>query len=155
MDDILIRKANIEDLKSIQELNNDLFNLEIDNYDPTLVKDWPYSKEGYEYFYNIIKDEYVIVAVKSNEVIGYLAGGIKEKGSYTNIQYGEIENMLVKGEYRKLGIGRMLINNFKEYCKSNKINNIKVVASYKNKNAIKFYHINGFEEFEVTLTPKI
>ena len=32
---------------------------------------------------------------------------------------------------------------------------MKVIASYKNKNAIEFYHKNGFEEFEVTLTTKI
>ena len=67
----------------------------------------------------------------------------------------EINNMLVSDEYRGYGIGKSLINNFKEYCKSNNISNIKVVASYKNQNAVEFYHKNGFEEFDITLTTKI
>lgn len=80
---------------------------------------------------------------------------INEKGSYTEVQYGEINNMLVKDEYRGYGVGKSLINNFKKFCRTNNINNMKVMASYKNRNAIDFYHKNGFEEFEVTLTTKI
>ena len=36
--------------ETIQKLNNDLFKLEKENYDPTLVIDWPLSTEGKEYF---------------------------------------------------------------------------------------------------------
>lgn len=151
----LIRKATLEDLKDIQSLNNDLFKLEKANYDTTLIPNWPLSDKGKEYFTDLIENHYVIVATEKEEIIGYLAGSINEKGSYTEIQYGEIDNMIVKDEYRGSGIGKELINNFKEYCKSNGINNIKVMASYKNRNAVEFYHKNGFEEFEVTLTTKI
>lgn len=151
----LIRKAILEDLKDIQSLNNDLFKLEKANYDTTLIPNWPLSDKGKEYFTDLIENHYVIVATEKEEIIGYLAGSINEKGSYTEIQYGEIDNMIVKDEYRGSGIGKELINNFKEYCKSNGINNIKVMASYKNRNAVEFYHKNGFEEFEVTLTTKI
>ena len=142
----LIRKATLEDLKDIQSLNNDLFKLEKANYDTTLIPNWPLSDKGKEYFTDLIENHYVIVATEKEEIIGYLAGSINEKGSYTEIQYGEIDNMIVKDEYRGSGIGKELINNFKEYCKSNGINNIKVMASYKNRNAVEFYHKNGFEE---------
>lgn len=90
-----------------------------------------------------------------NTIVGYLAGSIEEKGAYNEIQYGEINNMFVKEENRGVGIGKFLINNFKDYCKSKNISHIKVVASYKNKNAIEFYHKNGFEEFDITLTTKL
>lgn len=63
--------------------------------------------------------------------------------------------MLVIEEYRGTGVGKKLIDNFKEYCKSQNIDNIKVVASFKNKNAINFYRKNGFEDFDLTLTMKI
>ena len=63
--------------------------------------------------------------------------------------------MLVTEECRGTGVGRKLINNFKEYCKSRNINNIKVVASFKNKDAVSFYHKNGFEDFNLTLTMNI
>lgn len=155
MKSITIRKATIDDLKAIQELNNDLFKLEKENYDPTLVVDWPLSETGKVYFTDLIQNHYVIVALDNNHIIGYLAGSIDEKESYTEVEYGEINNMLVKDEYRGYGVGKILINDYKEYCKSIGIKNMKVVASYKNKNAVEFYHKNGFEEFEVTLTAKI
>ena len=89
------------------------------------------------------------------KIVGYLAGTINEQGSYEEIQYGELNNMLIKDNYRGYRIGKKLINNFKDYCKSHIINNIKVVASFKNKNAIEFYHKNGFNDFNLTLTMKI
>jgi len=155
MDNVFIRKATLEDLSTIQELNNSLFKLEKENYDPTLVNDWPLSEEGKDYFLDLINNHYVIVALLDNNIVGYLAGSIEEKGSYVEVQYGEINNMLVNDEYRGYGIGKSLIDNFKEYCRTKDILNIKVVASYKNKNAIEFYRKNGFEEFDITLTTKI
>ena len=59
--------------------------------------------------------------------------------------------MIISDEYRGYGIGKLLINSFKEFCRTKNISNIKVVASYKNKNAIEFYCRNGFEEFDITL----
>lgn len=40
---------------------------------------------------------------------------------------------------------------FKTICKENDIKELKVVASYKNTNAINFYKKNGFEEADITL----
>ena len=155
MNDIIIRKTTIEDLRIIQELNNSLFELEKENYDSTLIKDWPLTEVGKEYFTDLINNSYVIVAELDNNIVGYLAGTINEKGSYEEVQYGEINNMFIKDEYRGLGIGNSLINSFKDYCKSNNINNLKVTASFKNKDAIEFYKKNGFDEFDLTLTTRI
>lgn len=155
MEEIIIRKATINDLKTIQELNNELFKLEKENYDSTLVENWPLSNDGKEYFEDLIKNHYVIVATLNQEIVGYLAGTINERGSYEEIQYGELNNMFIGEEFRGYGTGRKLVNNFKEYCKSKSINNIKVVASFKNQNAINFYKNNGFNEFNLTLTTKV
>lgn len=152
MEDIIIRCANLSDVELIQNLNYKLFELEKKNYDSTLVLDWPLSEEGKKYFEDLINNEYVIIALKGEDVTGYLAGSINEKGAYELIQYGEINNMLVDDKYRGLGIGKQLINKFKEYCKSNNITNLKVVASSKNKNAIEFYRKQGFNDFDITLT---
>lgn len=155
MDNLLIKKATLEDLKTIQNLNNQLFELEKENYDSTLVSNWPLTNEGKLYFEDLINNQYVIVAILNDEIVGYLAGTINEKGSYEEIQYGEINNMLVKDECRGYGIGKKLINNFKDYCRENNIYNVKVEASAKNENAINFYKKNGFEEFNITLTMNI
>lgn len=147
-----LRKATLEDLDVIRKLNNDLFKLEKENFDPTLVENWPLTDSGKEYFEDLIKNHYVVVAKVNQEVVGYLAGSINEKGSYEEVQYGELNNMFVKERYRSYGIGRKLVDDFKNYCKAQGINNIKVVASFKNKKAIDFYHKNGFDDFNLTLT---
>ena len=155
MENVIIKKATIKNLEDIVNLNNELFKLEKDNYDETLVENWPLTKEGNEYFKDLILNNFVIVANMNEKIIGYLAGSINEKGSYEEIQYGEINNMFIEEKYRKYGIGKKLINEFKNYCKENNIYNIKVEASYKNKSAIEFYHKNGFSDFNLTLTTKI
>ena len=155
MNDLVIRIANINDLGYIQELNNELFKLEKENYDPTLVSNWPLTEEGKNYFTDLINNHYVVLAILNNEIVGYLAGTINEKGSYEEVQYGEINNMFIKDNLRGYGIGKRLINSFKDYCKENNIDNLIVTASSKNSNAINFYKRNGFEDFNLTLTMNI
>lgn len=150
--EISFRKATIDDLKDICTLNNKLFKLEKENYDETLVDNWPLTTPGKDYFKEMILINYVQVAVINEKIIGYLAGSINEKTSYENVQYGEINNMYIDEKYQGQKIGSTLIDNFKKYLKNNNISSIKVIASYKNLNAIKFYKRNGLEEFNVELT---
>ena len=150
-----IRLATITDLETICNLNNQLFKLEKENYDSTLIENWPLSKDGKDYFTDMINNHYVVVAILNGKIVGYLAGSINEKGTYEEIQYGELNNMLITEECRGKGIGQQLINSFEKYCKSRNIFNIKVVASCKNKNAINFYYKNGFKDFDITLTMNI
>lgn len=155
MEEIIIRTASMYDLDTIRDLNNELFKLEKNNYDPTLVENWPLTDNGKSYFEDFISNHYVIVAIIDQKIVGYLAGTINDRESYEEIQYGELNNMLIKDNYRGYGIGKKLIDSFKDYCKSHKIHNIKVVASFKNAKAIDFYHKNGFDDFNLTLTMKI
>lgn len=155
MKNLFVRKANLNDLEIIQKLNNQLFELELENYDTTLVKDWAISIEGRDYFENLINNHYVLVALLDDEIVGYLAGTINEKGSYENIQYGEINNMFIQDSCRGYGVGKSLVDEFKTYCKNNDIDNLMVTASAKNINAINFYKKNGFQDFNLTLTMNI
>ena len=154
MSNVLTRLATIDDLNKIQNLNNELFKLEKEKYDSTLVSDWPLTEDGKYYFKNLIENDYVVVALIDDEIVGYLAGTINDKESYEEIQYGEINNMLVNSNYRGYGIGKRLIKSFKTYCKDNNVFHLKVTASFKNTDAIEFYKRNGFEEFDLTLTTK-
>ena len=151
MKEVIIRKATLDDLENIQKLNNQLFDLEIENYDPTLVKNWAISNEGKEYFEDLINNHYVIVALLEDEIVGYLAGSVNTESSYITKSLAELDNMYVMKEYRQFGIGTKLINKFKEHCLEYEIKEIRVTANFKNKNAIKFYKANGFEDFELTL----
>ena len=101
MDNIIIRRATIDDLQIVQNLNNSLFELEKENYDSTLVINWPLTEEGRKYFEDLIINKYVVLALVGNVIVGYLAGTIEEKGSYEEIQYGEINNMFINDNLKK------------------------------------------------------
>jgi len=155
MGKVIIRKATINDLNSIQELNNSLFDLELNNFDDTLKQGWPFEEDGKEYFEDMINNEIVFVAQIEEKIVGYLAGSICEQISYITETFAELDNMCINDKYRRFGIGTLLMNEFKKYCKEKNIQNIKVTASAKNSRAIQFYIKNGFEDYNVTLKYKI
>lgn len=148
---IVIRKAEKKDLEEIQNLNKLLFDLEYKNYDSTLDTTWPVSNEGTDYFENAIENDITIVATNENKVVGYLIGSLNTQNTYNKYKQAELDNMCILEEYRKLGIGSRLFEEFKAICQENDIKELKVVASYKNTNAINFYKKNGFEEADITL----
>lgn len=155
MEKVIIRKAGLEDLTSIQKLNDNLFDLEFNNFDDTLKREWALEKEGQEYFEDMIKNEIVFVAQIEEKIVGYLAGSICEEISYITESFAELDNMCIDDEYRRFGIGTLLMDVFKKYCKEKNMQNIKVTASAKNSRAIQFYMKNGFEDYNVTLKYKI
>lgn len=152
---INIRKANMNDLIHIQNLNNSLFDLEYNNYDSTLKLGWPFEKDGEEYFIDKIKNTLVFVAEINGKIVGYLAGSILEEISYSVETFAELDNMCIDTNYRGYGIGSKLIDEFKNYCKNIGIENIKVTAYTQNKQAINFYMKNGFHDYNTTLIFKI
>ena len=155
MENIAIRKARIDDLYDIQMLNNDLFNLELKNYDSSLKEHWPMSKDGEIYFRRMILNNIVIVASKEDEVVGYLAGTLNTQNSYHKTVQAELDNMCIKEDYRHLGIGKRLFKAFSNICIDNDINEIKVTASFQNRSAISFYKELGFGEADITLKKTI
>ena len=155
MEKVIIRKAGLEDLTSIQKLNDNLFDLEFNNFDDTLKREWALEKEGQEYFEDMIKNEIVFVAQIEDKIVGYLAGSICEQISYIKETFAESDNMCIDDKYRRFGIGTLLIDEFKKYCKEKNMQNIKVTASAKNSRAIQFYIKNGFEDYNITLKFKI
>lgn len=151
MDNIIIRKANINDLENIQKLNKELFILEHDNYDPNLIINWPFENFGTKYFIDMINNQIILVAEKNNNIVGYLAGTIDKKFTYVDKKTAEIENLFILDKYRNLGIGKMLISEFKKICKENNVKRIIVTAASQNIKAINFYKSQGFEDKKVTL----
>lgn len=137
--DIVIRKANIEDLRAIQELNNKLFELEYNNFDSSLKVGWSFTEQGEKYFRDIIENEIAFVAIADNEIIGYLAGTVNKKNSYVLKPTSELDNFYIEENYRKQGIGTKLVNEFKKYCLDKGIEEMRVTASSLNVNAIEFY----------------
>ena len=146
---MVIRKAKLKDLQRIQELNNELFELELASFDKYLIKDWPLSDEGRKYFEGAIKESFVVVAEIENQVVGYL---LAEESDipYYNFKIAELCNMCIDSNYRKQGIGNALYKEFERFYNEQGISHFIVTASFKNESAKAFYKKMGFEEANST-----
>lgn len=85
MENIIIKRATLDNLIDIQNLNNKLFELE-KSFDDTLIENWPLTNEGKKYFSDLIVNNYVVIAIIDKNIVGYLAGSINEKGWFSMVK---------------------------------------------------------------------
>ena len=106
---------------------------------------------------DLIKNQFVIIAEIDKKVVGYLAGSIYDDAtfSYYDGITAEMDNMFIKEEYRRFGIGSKFVNAFLVWAKNKNAKRIFVTASSKNENTIKFYKKMGFEPINTTLRLEI
>ena len=159
MEKIIIRKANVNDLKDILRLNLDLFKKEYMEYDKKLNLKWTYGKVGKAYFKKKISEEngFAFVAENEGKIIGYLCGSVRKcPYDYRIIpKYAELDNMIIEKKFRGKEIGESLVQEFLKWCKNKKANIISVNASIQNENGIKFYRKMGFKDYSLTLEIKV
>lgn len=154
---VIIRKAREKELKIVQDLNHQLF-VHDQKYDPLLVMDWPYEKEGADYFKSRISGEEGVcfVAEVDGEIVGYLAGGmIKPHSEQPVKRRSKLENTLVKETFRNQGIGKKLFNAFIKWSHAQGAERIIVTAYTGNVSAVRFYREVGFNDFATKLEYKI
>lgn len=146
-----IRPARKDDVKTIQNLNDEVF---IDNskYDPDLKSDWAQSNTGKAYFSNAINNPEAIclIAEENNVAIGYLFAEPKDI-DYRLSRYIEIENMGVSPKYRSAGIGSRLMAKCFEIAKTKGFQRAYVNVYFNNLKAVKFYEKNGFNKIDLCL----
>ncbi len=150
---ITVRKAAINDLKIIQDLNHKLFLWDYDR-DPNLKTEWPYQEAGENYFKRRITGEHGVcfVAEQDGRIVGYVAGSVKKEiDKPDTILRSELENIYIEDDSRNKGIGKLLTQELIEWCKANGAENIIVSAYYHNKDAISFYENSGFKPYTITL----
>ncbi len=157
MKDLIIRRANVEDVEIIQKLSNELVEYEMEQGFDSYEKDWAMSVETQKYYIDLIENQYVSVAELDNKVVGYIAGCVYNDFTYSYYEgmTAEAINLFVLAEYRAYGIGSKLMNSFVEWCKKNNARRVMVTASSKNEKTIKFYRNIGFEDINLTLKKEL
>jgi len=152
---ITLRQADISDLSSIQELNDEVF---VDNrkYDADLDLNWAQGSEGHKYFSQLLQnpEALCLIAEDDGKKIGYIAGSPKVF-SYRMSKYAELENMGVTPEYRSQGVGSMLIDKFFEWAKKKGLDKVYLSAYSANTGALAFYKKKGLVEIDVSLEKEL
>jgi ribosomal protein S18 acetylase RimI-like enzyme len=152
---IKIRPANLQDWKTIQKLNNQVFQNDKNN-DEDLDLNWPFSEEGVKYYKDLTNGVYghCLVAELDGSAVGYVALANKNFG-YRKGKYVEIENIGVSPDYRSLGIGTKLMGASEKWAKKQGANRLYVSAYWDNKKAIQFYKNNNFVEMGIEMEKNI
>ena len=130
-----IRKIKLEDLDSVFELLNELYE----------------NKKEYSKFTQKYKESledssfYGIVAIEDNKVVGVLISRIINRlAKKKNILF--IDDLIVNEKCRNIGIGKLLIQTATAYAISKDCGALELTSMIQNINAHRFYENNGFEK---------
>ena len=85
--------------------------------------------------------------------IGFLIASIIEPktGDARQIRQAYLQNIYVEENYREAGVGKELVDNFKDYCRKEGVKRLNVSVLAVNKNAAKFYDGIGFKPRSINL----
>lgn len=127
----------IEKINNLDELKHILLNF--DNcFEPSissLVGDLKIYAE------KLYKNAYTFKALYNNEVIGFTSFYCNDHQNYE----GYLTQIVVLKQYRKNGVGQLLLNKVVEVCCDKKMKSLKLEVFNDNNFAINFYKKNGFE----------
>ncbi len=144
--DVIIKRAKINDLETVQQFGYRLLEYERNNWDPDLELDWPFSEQGKDAYTKAINDGYTIIAEIDGRPVGFLIGSIRrpKAGTARQITAAQLENIFVNEDARVKGVGKKLAEEFKKYCLAEKVDKLNVVVNSENVGAIEFYKKIGF-----------
>ena len=130
-----IRKTKLEDLDSVFELLDELYENKIE-----------YSKFTQKYKESLEDNSfYGIVAIENNKVVGVLISRIINRlAKKKNILF--IDDLIVNEKCRNIGIGKLLIQTATAYAISKDCGALELTSMIQNINAHRFYENNGFEK---------
>lgn len=125
---IAIREMSQADLDQVCLIENETFSLP-----------WSYTS-----FSETVDraDTIYLVAEEKGRILGYL-------GIWKSLDEGEITNVAVKEEFRRRGIGRLLLSNALDIAGKTGIMNLVLEVRFSNLAAIRLYESMGFENVGV------
>ncbi len=134
---IIIEKASEQDLDQMAELLGVLFAIETD-FEFNFEKQLCGIKQLFEY-----EGSDLLVAKDGDKVVGMITMQrliSSAEGGYI----GQMEDLVVHEEYRKMGVGSRLINKMRNIAQEYGYGRIQLAADVDNKNALEFYNRRGF-----------
>ncbi len=149
---LVIRKARLDDVRLIVNLNHALFQEDAGQRDPYMNLNWP-KENGYKHFTDLIDGENSVcfLANADGRAVGYIAGYLREKSDLRPVVIAEIESIYLKEGFRGRGLGKKLTKKFINWGMKNGAERASVTAYSKNTDALNFYRKLGFETWETKL----
>lgn len=156
MDNATVRKATIEDLSQIQELCNTLSE-QSHSIDNDLNVKWAHGEEGKKYYEERIDGSKgtCFIAEKDGKIAGFASGTIHNVDEWRLIKRVELDNIFIVETHRGAGLGKLLLDAFKQWAKEIDAQRVTLTAYTTNTKAISLYEREGFLPYETTLEYKL
>ena len=142
MENLIIRKADIDDIDLLLEFEQEIIATELP-FDSTL-------KEGEIHYYDLEElvsapDTEVLVAVFADEIIGTGYSSIRKAKDYLkHKQYAYLGFMYVKPEHRGKGVSRQILGALEKWTIDRGITEIRLEVYKNNLAAVRAYEKFGF-----------
>ena len=155
---LVIRKAKKEDIQDMVDLGMLLADHH-KNIDPKFYSSGNKQKASFQkYLPKQIKERnsLILIAILDNKTIGFCSGYFRK----TNVsrafrKFSFIENAFVEAHYRKLGIGRLLVNKFLDWSKKKGAQYVDLTVDARNMTGVKAWERMGFETYLQRMRMKI
>lgn len=150
---MIVREAEVKDISELVDMSVQLLTYEL-FYDENLRK--PSENELYDFWNRTVNNKrcVVLVAEKKN-LVGYVYGWFMRDYFIFRKPRAYISDLFVKPEFRRRGIGTLLVNELLKYFRENGVKFVYVDVYSRNDSALRFWEKNGFDTESVTLVKKL
>jgi ribosomal protein S18 acetylase RimI-like enzyme len=146
----LIREANIEDI------DNGLLDVYIEGYNyhmngrPDIFIKISYDEMKNDLLKYFAKEK-IIVVLLDNKIVGYLSYVIKKH----HTSKLDVDQIVIKEEYRGMGFGKELMNEVKNIAQINNCDRIELNCWMFNESALEMYEHLGFQKQRIMYEMKL
>ena len=150
--EVKIEEAKKEKINSILSLMTKLSDYH-KKIDPKYYKSGKEREESdkkrlIEHFSKKRKNQKILVAKVKNKIVGFLIGGVEKSPPYCKEnKIGVIHRAYIKENFRRKGIGKLLVEELLKWFRKRKIKFVEVEVDSRNKIGIEAYKKYGFFEF--------
>jgi GNAT superfamily N-acetyltransferase len=159
MSEIAIRKATPNDFDSLVELYGEMeLHVRQLSADPLfkLGSNWRDLTKRYFTEFSSRDDRLVLVAVKGTDIVGFLTAMVTTTlPLFEQSNYGLLNDMFVKQEHRRKGVGKRLLVAATEWFEQKRIRRLELRVEASNSEAIAFYKAHAFKIRSHTLKREI
>ena len=146
---IVIRKAETEDYGSLIELFDEIDAIHRDRH-PRIFQKPNGPVREIEHYIGLISDEStaVFVAEMEGNVVGFVHAIVRDAPDIPILvprRFAIVDGILVRSNYKKSGIGGMLMNGIEEWAKVKGASSIELNVFEFNQEAIAFYESLGYK----------
>ncbi|HCY00407.1 MAG TPA: hypothetical protein DG754_09740 [Bacteroidales bacterium] len=146
-----IRKANLHDIEQVTKYGLILLK-QHSELDPYFTPIGTVDKVYRNFLERCLssEDRLLLVAENNGKLVGYAAGEIQARSPIFKItKNGYINDVFVKGEFRKLGVAKKFLIELKKWFESKGIEYIELSVLAKNEIGKKTWAKFGFNAYEI------